>query len=237
MASTLPRKRVTDLLEERLRADILSGRHEAGALLPPERELADYYGVNRTTVRHALSRLEQMGLVETRHGVGTRVLRFEQTAGAELLTTLLAETGPDAVPQILEARRLLGALIAREAARKAKAVDRAELRRALTHLREAAPGALAHDAENEVHRSLATATRNAVLRLLVNTFIRAYEPLRDILDDAFRRPKDVAAELERVVVAVEAGDPVAAEAAATTYLEVSGRRLAKTVGAATWPVP
>ncbi len=68
---TLPRETIVDVLEGRLREDILNGRHSAGSYLPPERTLADGYGVTRTTLKHAFGRLVQAGLLETRHGVGT----------------------------------------------------------------------------------------------------------------------------------------------------------------------
>ena len=47
---------------ERIRADILAGRFEAGAALL-ETVLAGQYGVSRTPVREALARLEQDGLL------------------------------------------------------------------------------------------------------------------------------------------------------------------------------
>lgn len=56
--------------------EILSGI-EAGTLarddglLPSEAELSQRYNVSRATVREALSRLEQRGVVVRRHGVGT----------------------------------------------------------------------------------------------------------------------------------------------------------------------
>lgn len=45
----LPRETIVDVLEKRLREDILAGRHPAGSYLPPERELADGFGVTRTS--------------------------------------------------------------------------------------------------------------------------------------------------------------------------------------------
>ncbi|MGW7253666.1 winged helix-turn-helix domain-containing protein [Streptomyces sp. NPDC054834] len=69
----LPRETTVDVLESRLREDILAGRHPAGSHLPPERRLADGYGVTRTTLKHACGRHVQAGLLETRHGVGPRV--------------------------------------------------------------------------------------------------------------------------------------------------------------------
>jgi len=45
-----------------------------GEKLPTESAIMQAYGVSRTVVREALSRLQAAGLVETRHGVGTFVL-------------------------------------------------------------------------------------------------------------------------------------------------------------------
>jgi DNA-binding FadR family transcriptional regulator len=72
------RRTVVDLLEARLRDDILSGTHEPGSLLPPERELAAGYGVTRTTLKHALTRLEQAPtwlreVFEVRRQIGTLI--------------------------------------------------------------------------------------------------------------------------------------------------------------------
>jgi GntR family phosphonate transport system transcriptional regulator len=52
---------------------ILVGRHENGAKLPPETEIAARYGVNRHTVRRALAELAARGLVRTERGSGTYV--------------------------------------------------------------------------------------------------------------------------------------------------------------------
>jgi DNA-binding FadR family transcriptional regulator len=44
-----------------------------GAKLPPEAELVRQYGVSRTVVREAMQRLQAMGLIVTRHGIGSFV--------------------------------------------------------------------------------------------------------------------------------------------------------------------
>ena len=59
-------------------ADHLTGRIERGELapgsrLPPERELAEFYGVAYDTVRRATSLLRERGLIVTVHGRGTFV--------------------------------------------------------------------------------------------------------------------------------------------------------------------
>ncbi|MCD6291233.1 MAG: GntR family transcriptional regulator [Anaerolineae bacterium] len=60
-------------IRENLRDLIESGRLEPGAALPPERELAEQYGVSRLTVRQAISELVRDGLLIRQHGVGTFV--------------------------------------------------------------------------------------------------------------------------------------------------------------------
>lgn len=60
----------TDAVADDLREDIQSGRLTPGAKLPAEAALVQRYGVSRTTVRAALTRLINEGLVTSRQGVG-----------------------------------------------------------------------------------------------------------------------------------------------------------------------
>jgi len=56
-----------------LRAEISEGRYLPGDRLPTEAQLAARFGVNRHTVRHALTPLVEDGLVRTRRGAGAFV--------------------------------------------------------------------------------------------------------------------------------------------------------------------
>ncbi len=56
-----------------LRGDISEGRYAPGDKLPTEAVLAERFGVNRHTVRHALAKLVEEGLVRTRRGAGAFV--------------------------------------------------------------------------------------------------------------------------------------------------------------------
>lgn len=62
---------LTERVEAALRADIAQAT--AGDKLPPERELAERYGVSIVKVREALTLLAREGLVERSHGRGTFV--------------------------------------------------------------------------------------------------------------------------------------------------------------------
>jgi DNA-binding FadR family transcriptional regulator len=73
-----PRQRGRGLahgLVEDLSLKIRDGALRAGDKLPTEAEIMQAFGVSRTVVREALSKLQAAGLVETHHGVGTFVLQ------------------------------------------------------------------------------------------------------------------------------------------------------------------
>ncbi|MFB7867854.1 FadR/GntR family transcriptional regulator [Streptomyces sp. NPDC056069] len=218
----LPRHTVVDRLETRLRDDIIVGCHPVGSLLPPERELASRYGVNRTTLKHAFGRLVQAGLLETRHGVGTRVRDYLRLGGADLLPTLVRH-GSDWLGEIFEVRRTIGALIAERAAVRATPQQVSELGSLLAAVADADDTLAIQLADVEVHRGLARATGNRVYLLLTNTLFQAYMPMRAALSRPFIDAQVAHDRLAGVVAAVAAGDPVAAKSEAESYLTATER--------------
>src|SRR5947208_2585064 len=60
--------RASSAIADQIRGAIVSGRVPPGDRLPPERELAEQFGVSRVTVRDALRSLEAMGLLEVKVG-------------------------------------------------------------------------------------------------------------------------------------------------------------------------
>ena len=60
-------------IEQELRQEIERGVFPLGDRLPGEHALCDRFGVSRFTIRQAIRRLGEEGLVEARPGVGTVV--------------------------------------------------------------------------------------------------------------------------------------------------------------------
>src|SRR5918911_3971169 len=60
--------RASSSIADQIRQAIVTGKLAEGERLPPERELAEQFGVSRVTVRDALRALEAMGLIEVRVG-------------------------------------------------------------------------------------------------------------------------------------------------------------------------
>ncbi len=61
-------------IADTLSSAIAEGQYEAGDKLPTEAVLAARFGVNRHTVRHALAKMTEDGLVHARRGAGVFVL-------------------------------------------------------------------------------------------------------------------------------------------------------------------
>lgn len=80
--SILLRQRPTlvDQLADLLRAMVRRG--EFARHLPPERELADRFGVSRPTLRLALAQLRREGFLRVRHGIRTQIIRRPQPGRA-----------------------------------------------------------------------------------------------------------------------------------------------------------
>ncbi|GGS70951.1 GntR family transcriptional regulator [Planobispora rosea] len=219
----IARDTLVDALVARLRDDVLSGRYPPGAYLPSERELAAEYGVTRTSLKHALSRLGQLGLVETKHGVGTRVLDYLSSGGPELLPMLVVANGPDWLEEIFQTRREIGALVYAHAARRRRPEHCADLRTLHGAVAAAETADDAQLAECEIHRVLAAASGNRVYGFLVNSLLNAYLPVRQLLIAPFRDPGRAAERLTPLIDAVCAGEAEEAHAAATRYLAETER--------------
>ena len=115
-----------------LRARILAGTLATGDRLPPLHRLAAETGVNANTVRTVYQRLEQDGLVTTRHGSGTFVTGSGERSGSHALAQLAADTARAARDAGVDPRELAAALyMGGEAPAAAPADDEAAARRRL----------------------------------------------------------------------------------------------------------
>src|SRR5262245_33493478 len=131
MLKPVEKQSVAEEIAGQLRDLILTGTYAPGDKLPPERNLAKELGVNRSSLREALKKLEHLGLVKIRQGDGTRVQDFMQTGGIDLVSHLvpLAQAGGFAILRdMLEFRRIYGREVARLAAERCDEADVGRLR-------------------------------------------------------------------------------------------------------------
>ena len=218
----LKRPSLIDLIVLRIQDEFLGERGRPGDSLPPERELAERYGVNRTSVRHALLKLEGLGLIDTLHGIGSLIADYTERGGAELLKLLLVRSdGVDTalLDDLLEVRAAVGGEIARLAAERATAEDRAGLAAAIgeieAHLDD--PAAV-QVAENRFVRAVTRATGNRALVFLANSLSGAYREHLEIFRGAFTDTREVHAQLAAVLTAITQQDARRADEAFRGYL-------------------
>jgi GntR family transcriptional repressor for pyruvate dehydrogenase complex len=161
-----------------LLGEILSGRYAPGATLPGERGLSDVFAVNRHVVREALKRLEQVGLVKTVHGGGTKVLEFRRSAGLDLLAVIADH--PEAIEKMLplllsalQMRAVIGVDAARLCAEGANEALRRELLETGNALAAVAHGPELLPLDQRFWQQLLDGAGNLAYQLAFNSLIRA----------------------------------------------------------------
>jgi DNA-binding FadR family transcriptional regulator len=203
---------VPDHVFSRLREAILSGHYRPGQRLPPQRALAAEFEVNMASVREALKRLEQLRLVEVRHGDATRVLDWRRSGGLEALV-LGGAVEESVVRDLFEARRLLlveAARLAAERRSEEQAVSLLELARAVAIADEDGTALLADWA---FMAELVEAAGNLVFQLILNSVRELYLPRAGAFAALVTHRDQLAGCYVRAAEAVSAADGRGAAAA------------------------
>jgi GntR family transcriptional regulator, transcriptional repressor for pyruvate dehydrogenase complex len=157
-----------------LKDRIIRGDFAPGSKLPPERELAEQFNVNRTTVREALHKLESTELVEIKHGNGIYVKDFLESGNLELARDLLFPDGQvniEVLENLLDLRYLLVPEISYSAALNRSEEDLNELERIVFESDEMP----IQEKDWRVHNIIARASGNLLFVILLNSFTRLSE--------------------------------------------------------------
>jgi GntR family transcriptional repressor for pyruvate dehydrogenase complex len=217
---------LADALAER----IAGGKLAPGTRLPTEAAFMDEFGVSRTVVREALSKLQQTGAVRTRHGVGTFVVGPPDAGKGFRIGPRHLATLRDVIA-VLELRIGIETEAAALAAQRRDDSHLATMRAALDDFTRAVEaGRDAVEADLRFHREIARATGNPHFTGLMGTLgskiiPRARLGADDVLD-LERSPylRRVNAEHESIYDAIAAGDAEGARAAMRTHLANSRER-------------
>ena len=232
---------LADDLVQRFEERIETGEMPPGSRFPTEKAITEDFGVSRTVVREAISRLQASGLVRTRHGVGSFVVGpGDKGAGFRIAPEQLA-TLRDVVA-MLELRIGVETEAAALAARRRTAENLAALRAALEAFSEAVEaGRDAVAADFQFHHEISRATQNPHFGQLMASLGAMIIP-RARLDPASPLAAEergaylrrVNAEHASILGAIEGQDVEAARAAMRTHLanSLERRRRAAALGTA-----
>jgi GntR family transcriptional repressor for pyruvate dehydrogenase complex len=166
------RLKVSDSVAAQLEQLILQGKYRIGDRLLPERELAEQFGVGRSTMREALRRVETHGLITINHGRGTYVAANALRATQNGMLLIEEFT----VPELIDVRLSLEGGAASLAARRIVAVEKIELQEVL----DAADDPTLNDDEFirldwQIHRRVAAASKNGLLLRLTDSLERLFD--------------------------------------------------------------
>lgn len=195
--------------------------------------MADRFGVSRTVIREAVSRLKSEGLVESRQGSGVFVR--EENTDARSASTRTSWIRLKSLLQVVELRKVLESEIAALAAKRRSAAQLEAIREALAQIdSDVEAGGDGVDADISFHRSIAEATGNphflALIQFLFN-FLRTAANHPRHRSHPGKHVEQVEIEHRSILEAIARQDPEAARAAARLHMERATTRYASTFSA------
>ncbi|MGP8153820.1 MAG: FadR/GntR family transcriptional regulator [Smithella sp.] len=169
-AQPITRSRLHEEIVTVIQKQIMNGTIPPGSKLPPEREMAQTFNVNRATVREALRKLENIDLVEIRHGDGLYAKNYLESGNFDLIKAALnMDEGKEIISNILETRRYVVPQMAYMAAQRRTTADLKELKQVIS---KADLNMLERDIR--VHQIIARATHNLVCTISLNFFNQVF---------------------------------------------------------------
>lgn len=158
----------------------------AGDRLPAERELMAALGVGRSTIREVIRQFQALGVMETRKGSGTYLLKPITSATVHMPLSVNMDSLRDALLQTLEVRRGIECEACMAAARRRTSADLKQIGEALdemerVHLEKGTAG----KEDLAFHLAIYDATHNPLFRQLLEQMREAFERF---WDTPFDRP-------------------------------------------------
>ncbi len=207
-------KKVSTQIAEQIRSSILAGEFAPGDKLPPERELAEMFGVSRPSVREALNVLASSGLVMSYQGGGTVVKSLVETSSANPLSELI-RVQQDRALDVIEVRKCMESWTAWYAAERALPDDIRRMDEIVAGMKQNLElKQPSEDLDANLHIIIARATHNIVwLHLMQSLFDAMKEFQQSVWRAVYLTHEDHQLLFEHhsaIVQAIKAKDPQAA---------------------------
>lgn len=223
VANPLKPKKLSDQVFERIRDLILKGDLKPGERLKAERDLCEVMAVSRQTVRQAIKKLVERGLVEHRQGHGTFICDPGNNKGLNFLQELL-HTNEINLRELLEVRMALECQAASSAALRATGEDVTTLERHAREMRKAIDqGELGIREDVRFHMSLAYASKNQIQILMMKSL---YDLLHFGIEESLKKLyldpeslEQILSQHETIAAGIRQRDPEVAAAAMRAHID------------------
>lgn len=219
--------KLSDAVAAQLESLVRSGHFGAEGKFPPERELAEQFGVGRSSMREAISKLETLGIISRSHGVGTFAVDVSEQSHRSIS---LLSAGSVTALELFEIRYALEPVGAEMSAERRTNKDVHELKAILKRATD--PELSAKEfvkLDFEFHNFIALSTKN---RLFQQMYLQL-EPHHAIYSEkviSFKNRRERAHEGHlKILEAIETQDGSRAKKEAFAHLRFAERDLVKEI--------
>lgn len=212
--------RLYEQIVQQIEESIVKGSLKPGDQLPPERELAQRFGVSRTAVREAVKALREKGLVEAFSGRGTFITDGTTHAVRQSLDLMVKIGQPEGSTHLAEVRSILEPGIAALAATRIQESELATMREAVAVMERSSHDPDAYiEADLDFHLALAEAAANPLILTLLDSIVGLLREQRLRIFNVPGGPQRGQVHHKRILQAVEQHDAVSAHEAMREHLE------------------
>jgi GntR family transcriptional regulator, transcriptional repressor for pyruvate dehydrogenase complex len=210
--------RLYEQIVAQVEESIHKGDLKPGDQLPPERELAEQFGVSRTAVREAVKALREKGLVEAYPGRGTFITDGTSYTIRQSLDRMM-RTGNEGFAFLAEVRQILEPEIAALATARADEEDLEAMRQQVATMDGAKddPDTFI-EADLDFHLALAEAAANPIILSLIDSIVGLLREQRMGIFHVEGGPERGQYHHKKILQAVENRDAAAAREAMKAHL-------------------
>ena len=219
------KKLLATQVEDQLMDYIINTPVNIGEKIPNEYELAETYGVGRSTIRETVKSLVSKGILEVRRGAGTYVISTNSLENDPLGLSKFTDKYELAL-ELFEVRLMLETEIASLAAQKASDEDKKKIMNLCEEVEKLYRSGKNHTKKDvEFHTAIANASGNSVvctLMPLIHTTIVTFVNLtyHKLMEETIQTHKAIAEAIQR-------GDSVGAKCAMIMHLTYNRQMLVK----------
>lgn len=199
-------KKLSEEVMQQVMFLISTKRIKYGDLLPSEEDLAKQIGVSRATVREGLRMLEFLGVVETKRGRGTIVIKTDDEVIQKKLKYAIERS--KSIQELMQVREIIEPEVARLAAIEASKEDIENMERALSGMeRDVSEGGMGKEDSLYFHYAMYRSINNSILTHIMTTVMDLQKESRNLTLSMPGRPKAALNEHKKVLEAIKQRNP------------------------------
>jgi GntR family transcriptional regulator, transcriptional repressor for pyruvate dehydrogenase complex len=215
--------RLYEQIVQQVEESVHKGTLKTGDKLPPEREMAEQFGVSRTAVREAVKALREKGLVEAYPGRGTFIMDASPNTIRLSLDRMMKTGQGEGSAYLAEVREMMEPEIAAMAAARADGEDVAAMRESVAVMDGAKEDPEAYiEADLDFHLALAEAAANPIILSLIDSIVGLLREQRMGIFQVEGGPERGQYHHKKILEAVEHRDPAGAREAMKAHMRQVG---------------